>query len=824
VIRGAARLGDPNSPTGSAVAAHEAMISDRNRNAAGLTIRSQIAEDEASADYLRKAGDYALNQSYLDAGIKIAGAVGKAADLMVDLPTTKQETIPQVQAPQSRVSPSQIASPYLELAATFDAASRETGDAAKRAAHEAGLKAVTRDEDGNVQVARAPIIGDAAIEYRHAIKTAAVADGEEVIKADLLKMRHEFRDDPEGFAKAAQSYGKEKVGQYDKAGGPEVGLALGKIAANTTREIHEGLAQSERDARSAQGDGLHPDADRDHQERARGDCGGRRHVVAGIHAAFAEVRRSLGAACPQSEAGGPAGARRVRDQPLVKSELHVASEGYRIGQVFATQGYEAALGEVDKIRTDPKLNLTPTERFSATTRLMQYLHQQQTSSDVGDRRLANDIDRLGKSAADGYPPTPQQLGPVRAAVDTRNNPELSARLHEVETVAPILTDWRKASPMELERNLAQLDAHLRENGGTPTALRLKKDGEQLLQKMRDGLKNDPIGWGAQSGAFDVQPVQLTGDGAIASMTARVATAEAIADKYGIKPTYLRPNEKIALTEAVKAGGDTMLTAAQNIVGGFDDRAPRVFSEVSKESPVLAHLGALMSTGGSPALLRDAAEAERLKANPEFKHPRGLDKPDTAMLTAQNERKIGVYGGAFTLVPDTERAAVMTAADAFFTRSARTGYDPKLDAQSGSRAAFDQALQEAAGATFGPDKTQYGGIAPYKPGANWFTSNKVLIPGNIRADRFQDVIGKITDADLALMPISPQAADGRAYTAKDIRNATPVAGPGGYRFAIGDPESDDPKWIQGADGKPFTLDLDRMEPALRKRIPDAYASH
>jgi hypothetical protein len=79
VIRGAARLGDPNSPTGSAVAAHEAMISDRNRNAAGLTIRSQIAEDEASADYLRKAGDYALNQSYLDAGIKIAGAVAKAA-------------------------------------------------------------------------------------------------------------------------------------------------------------------------------------------------------------------------------------------------------------------------------------------------------------------------------------------------------------------------------------------------------------------------------------------------------------------------------------------------------------------------------------------------------------------------------------------------------------------------------------------------------------------------------------------------------------------------------------------------------------------------
>lgn len=77
VIRSAARV-DPTSPTTAAIEAREGAVSDRQRTAALLSIRSQVSEDEASARYLREAGDYALNQSYLDAGIKIASAAGKA--------------------------------------------------------------------------------------------------------------------------------------------------------------------------------------------------------------------------------------------------------------------------------------------------------------------------------------------------------------------------------------------------------------------------------------------------------------------------------------------------------------------------------------------------------------------------------------------------------------------------------------------------------------------------------------------------------------------------------------------------------------------------
>jgi hypothetical protein len=49
--------------------------------------------------------------------------------------------------------------------------------------------------------------------------------------------------------------------------------------------------------------------------------------------------------------------------------------------------------------------------------------------------------------------------------------------------------------------------------------------------------------------------------------------------------------------------------------------------------------------------------------------------------------------------------------------------------------------------------------------------------------------------------------GKPYRAKDIRNATPVATAGGYRFAIGDPYSDN---------------LPALEPTMRKRVSGAYS--
>lgn len=75
-IRAAGRI-DPTSPTSAALIDRQTQLGDRSRGAALLNIRSQVSEDEASAAYLRKAGDFALMQGYIEGGTKIASAAAK---------------------------------------------------------------------------------------------------------------------------------------------------------------------------------------------------------------------------------------------------------------------------------------------------------------------------------------------------------------------------------------------------------------------------------------------------------------------------------------------------------------------------------------------------------------------------------------------------------------------------------------------------------------------------------------------------------------------------------------------------------------------------
>jgi hypothetical protein len=75
-VRSAAGI-DPTSPTTAALIDHSTELSDRQRMAAVGSIKAQNAEDLASADYLRKAGDFAVTQSYLSAATDVAGGVAK---------------------------------------------------------------------------------------------------------------------------------------------------------------------------------------------------------------------------------------------------------------------------------------------------------------------------------------------------------------------------------------------------------------------------------------------------------------------------------------------------------------------------------------------------------------------------------------------------------------------------------------------------------------------------------------------------------------------------------------------------------------------------
>lgn len=73
----AAAGADPNSPTAVALMDQSESRSDSQRLAAVGSQRAQSAEDLASADYLRRAGDFAVTQSYLKAGTDVASSLTK---------------------------------------------------------------------------------------------------------------------------------------------------------------------------------------------------------------------------------------------------------------------------------------------------------------------------------------------------------------------------------------------------------------------------------------------------------------------------------------------------------------------------------------------------------------------------------------------------------------------------------------------------------------------------------------------------------------------------------------------------------------------------
>jgi hypothetical protein len=72
-VRAASHV-DPTSPTTQAVEGWQTEISNRQRLAAVGTERAQAASDDASAAYLRQAGQFAQQQGYLSAAARVAGA------------------------------------------------------------------------------------------------------------------------------------------------------------------------------------------------------------------------------------------------------------------------------------------------------------------------------------------------------------------------------------------------------------------------------------------------------------------------------------------------------------------------------------------------------------------------------------------------------------------------------------------------------------------------------------------------------------------------------------------------------------------------------
>jgi hypothetical protein len=170
---------------------------------------------------------------------------------MVDAPNLPSFSrgIVTSEAPVSKLSPGEVAQPWVEMGRALDRigeSSEAVGKAAEALAtpfaERAGLESVSRDSDGNLQVGHAPVFGPAGAVYARAQKFAALAQGEGEANRQALLLSKQFHNDPEQYRVAAESFRDRIKQDYTDAAGPEVGMALGRSVDNAITHDYRWLS------------------------------------------------------------------------------------------------------------------------------------------------------------------------------------------------------------------------------------------------------------------------------------------------------------------------------------------------------------------------------------------------------------------------------------------------------------------------------------------------------------------------------------------------------------------------------------------------------
>jgi hypothetical protein len=150
------------------------------------------------------------------------------------------------EAPQNHLSGADVAGPYQDLAKGLNAVGEGLSDIAVPFAEHAGAQAVSRDDNGNLVVQHAPIVGPAGAAYARAAKFTAVAEASGESRRADIAMSKQYQDNPDAYAKAAGAFRDNMVQKYSEIS-PEVGAAVGKqIDSQTTFNYRSLVNQHQR--------------------------------------------------------------------------------------------------------------------------------------------------------------------------------------------------------------------------------------------------------------------------------------------------------------------------------------------------------------------------------------------------------------------------------------------------------------------------------------------------------------------------------------------------------------------------------------------------
>lgn len=373
-----------------------------------------------------------------------------------------------------------------------------------------------------------------------------------------------------------------------------------------------------------------------------------------------------------------------------------------------------------------------------------------------------------------------------------------------------LADWQRAHvavrPQVVAAQIDAMRARMMQDGANESALTTLDVMEGLHKQMIDGLRDDPLSWAQTAGVATIEPIDFSDDAALtASLAERINDAEAVASHYGVAPRYFTPAEADALKKAVQDNPLQLPGIVAGLTAGLGEATPAALAEISKDAPVLAHLGGLFHATGNQRLAVEIAEALHMRAQDGYKSP----LPSNAKLESAAAE---ATGAAFYAQPQLRNAVMRTANVLFERRIAALGIDASDFGNAGNmaREAYQQAIDEVLGATE-RNGVKYGGLT-------MVNGVETIAPPDMRADALEGLIRNISESDLASQ-MATGSINGVPISVRQMQRAVPVnVGQGLYRLALGDPYSEDPRYVPALDGGYFVLDASRLAETRRLRFP------
>ena len=427
-----------------------------------------------------------------------------------------------------------------------------------------------------------------------------------------------------------------------------------------------------------------------------------------------------------------------------------------------------------------------------------------TQDAQADRALSLRGNELAKKVAAGEPVTPDEL--ARFQLDAGTAPKGAQIVQSTVARMRVSDAIRKLPIGEVEKKLPSLLKGA--DGSTrPDDIEFAR---KAIARHKKELETDPLGVAERFGVIQaVEPLPIGAgvsvDAAESAFAARIASADVVAEHFGVRPRYFRPEEIRQVNQMIADDPEAAASFAAGVVSSAGPKAAAVLGEFGDKAPGMDQAGTIMVLGGNTDAARDLlagyGRTAEGKAYPEY--PANKRQPVSR----------DIFGGAMVFDQGMARKLEAGATAIARKRLYDAGIDPKSD---DAKPIYRQALSEAAGATF-VSGVQFGGFAAFDPGWRW-SPQQVVVPVNVRADRFEDVVGALTDADLG----GVSGGNGKTWRASDFQNAMPVRVNGGHVFALDDPTSGSPQFIADANGKPIVLDFEgELGAKLKARVPEAF---